>query len=96
MVNVSIMIGLLDYNILLGCDYIYAMNSMKGHDYIYAMNSIVSSLFWVMLFPHEGCIITINKPSYCDPPSHTYQDMILSFVPSIKYMQYMSNSIKCV
>jgi hypothetical protein len=55
-INVAVMDGLVDYNILLGCDFIYAMSS------------VVSSLFRVMIFPHEGCIITIDQLSYTDPP----------------------------
>jgi hypothetical protein len=56
LINVAIMTGLVDYNILI------------GHDFIYAMNVVVSSLFRVMIFPHEGCIITIDQLSYSDPP----------------------------
>ena len=39
--------GPLDFNLLLGCDYAYAMGAM------------VSSLFRVIFFPHEGQIVTI-------------------------------------
>jgi hypothetical protein len=56
LINVGVMIGLVDYNILL------------GYDFIYAMNFVVSSLFQVMIFPHEGCIITIDQLSYSDSP----------------------------
>jgi len=48
LINVVVMIGLMDYNILL------------GHDFIYSMNVVVSSLFWVMISPPEGYIITID------------------------------------
>ena len=40
--------GLVDYNILHGLDYIYAMQAM------------VSSLFWIIIFPYEGHLITID------------------------------------
>ena len=40
--------GPLDFNLLL------------GHDYVYAMKAVVSTLFIVMHFPHDGKIATIN------------------------------------
>jgi hypothetical protein len=48
LINVAIMNGLMDYNILL------------GRDFIYAMNVVASSFFQVMIFPHEGHMITID------------------------------------
>ena len=42
----------LDFNLLLGCDYTYAMGAL------------VSSLFRVMCFPHEGRIVTIDQLSF--------------------------------
>lgn len=56
LIDVTVMTGPVDYKILL------------GHDYIYAMNVVVSSLFWVMKLPHEGRIVTIDHLAYCDPP----------------------------
>jgi len=35
-------------------------NMLLGHDYVYAMNVVVSSLFRVMCFPHNGNIFTID------------------------------------
>lgn len=43
--NVMVVQGPLDYNLLLGCDYIYSMGP------------IVSSLFRVMCFPYEGKMV---------------------------------------
>ena len=43
--NVMVVQGPLDYNLLL------------GHDYIYNMGVIVSSLFQVMCFPYEGRVV---------------------------------------
>jgi len=49
--------GPLDYNLLL------------GRDYIYSMGAIVSSLFRVMCFPHEGRVVQlIDQLSF--PGSH--------------------------
>jgi hypothetical protein len=32
-----------------------------GHDYVYAMNFVVSTLFRVMHFLHNGSIVTIDQ-----------------------------------
>jgi hypothetical protein len=45
----------LDYNILL------------GHNWIYAMKTIISSSFHVLCFPHEGKIVTIDQFSFSHP-----------------------------
>ena len=55
--------GPLDFNLLLGCDYVYIMKV------------VVSTLFRVMYFPHDGKIVTIDQLSFCKldhciTPSH--------------------------
>ena len=47
--------GPLDFNLLLGCDYVYAMKA------------VVSTLFRVMHFPHDGKIVTIDQISFVTP-----------------------------
>jgi hypothetical protein len=47
-VNVIVVQGMFDFNMLL------------GHDYVYAMNVVVSTLFRVMHFPHNGSLVTID------------------------------------
>jgi hypothetical protein len=49
-VNVS-----LDYNLLL------------GRSWTYAMQAVVMIVFWVLLFPHEGWIVTIDQLSFSPP-----------------------------
>ena len=44
--------ALLDFNILLGSNYVYAMKA------------VVSTLFRVMHFPHDGKIVTIDQISF--------------------------------
>jgi hypothetical protein len=39
-------------------------NLHLGHDYIYAMKDVVSTLFRVMHFPHDGNIVTIDQLSF--------------------------------
>jgi hypothetical protein len=36
-------------------------NMLLRRDYVYAMNAVVSTLFRVMHFPHNGSIVTINQ-----------------------------------
>ena len=78
LINFAVMIGPMDYNILL------------GRDSIYAMSVVVSSLFRVMIFPHEGCIITIDQLSYTDPPPQDSHNIISHHVAHIESMHYVS------
>ena len=50
--------GPLDFNILLGCDYVYTMKD------------VVSTLFRVMHFPHDQNIVTIDQLSFVTPNHH--------------------------
>ena len=34
---------------------------LLGHDYVYAMKDVVSTLFRVIHFPHDGKIVTIDQ-----------------------------------
>jgi len=74
--NVMVVQGPLDYNLLL------------GRDYIYCMEAIVSSLFRVMCFPHEGRVVRlVDQLSF--PSSH----MANSHIPSLNglFTQGMSH-----
>ena len=74
--NVMVVQGPLDYNLLL------------GRDYIYCMGDVVSSLFRVMCFPHEGLVVQlIDQLSF--PGSHITNSQI----PSLNgvFMQGMSH-----
>jgi len=77
-INVMVVRGPLDYNLLL------------GRDYIYSMGAIVSSLFRVMCFPHEGRVVKlVDQLSF--PGSHIANSQI----PSLNglFMQGMSHRI---
>ena len=54
-IDVMVVPGPLDFNMLL------------GRDYTYAMGALVSSLFRVVCFPHEGWIMTIDHFSFFGP-----------------------------
>jgi hypothetical protein len=40
---------------------------LLGRDYVYAMKAIVSTLFHVIYFPHDGRIVAIDKLSFVGP-----------------------------
>ena len=54
-INVMVVQGPLDFNLLLRCDYVYVMGAL------------VSPLFRVMCFPHDGRIMTIDQLSFVSP-----------------------------
>lgn len=63
--------GPLDFNLLL------------GRDYVYTMKIVISILFSVMYFPHNGNIMTIDKLSFVDLDSNTNHLASLN-VPSMQ------------
>jgi hypothetical protein len=54
-VEVEVVDAPLDYNLLL------------GRSWTYAMHAVVATVFWVLLFPHEGRIMTIDQLSFSHP-----------------------------
>jgi hypothetical protein len=40
---------------------------LLGRDYVYAMKPIVSNLFRVISFPHNGRVVTVDQLSFIDP-----------------------------
>ena len=52
-VDVEVINDPLDYKLLLGCSWFSAMNT------------VVSFIFYLLFFPHEGKIVTIDKLNYC-------------------------------
>ena len=55
-IDVLVTQGVLDFSLLL------------GRDYVYAMGALVSSLFRVVCFPHDGRVVTIDQLSFVSPP----------------------------
>ena len=45
----------------------FDFNLLLGRDYTYAMGALVSSLFHVVCFSHEGWIVTIDQLSFVGP-----------------------------
>lgn len=54
-IGIMVFQGLVDFNLLL------------GHDNVYVMATLVSSLFRVMCFPHEGRIMEIDQILFVGP-----------------------------
>jgi hypothetical protein len=72
-VDVIVVQGPLDFNMLL------------GHDYVYAMNVVVSMLFCVMHFPHNGSIVTIDQlASDNHHPNSALVQTAPLYVPSVQ------------
>ena len=67
-VDIEVIDGPLDYNILL------------GHSYTYAMSVVASTIFHKMCFPHEGKIITIDQLTYYEFASLTSPESIISSI----------------
>jgi len=68
-----VVLGPLDYNLLL------------GHDYVYNMGTIVSTQFRVICFLHEGRIVTVDQISFPNPNMAYSEPSSLSgtFVPMV-------------
>ena len=54
----------LDFNILLGCDYVYAMQA------------VVSTFFRVMYFNHGKAIVTIDQLDFLEPYLDPTRDQV--------------------
>jgi hypothetical protein len=59
-VEVEVVDSPLDYNLLL------------GRSWFYAMTVVASSVFRTLQFPHQGKIVTIDQLNYCIPDSTTH------------------------
>jgi hypothetical protein len=58
---------------------------LLGRDYVYAMNIVVSTLFRVMHFPHIGSIVTIDQmASDNHHPNSTLVQATPLYVPSVR------------
>jgi len=55
-IDIMVVQGALDFSLIL------------GHDYIYAMGALVSSLFHVVCFPHNGRMVIIDQLSFFSHP----------------------------
>ena len=60
-------------------DATFDYNLLLGHSWFYAMKVVASTVFWLLSFPHQGKIVTINQLNYCMPdlPSNTNTIVLL-------------------
>jgi len=82
-IDIMVVQGALDFSLLL------------GHDYVYAMGALVSSLFRVVCFPHEGRMVTIDRLSFFSPSVPPVQpsspiDSCSQAVPSQPHVNYVA------
>ena len=54
-------------------------NMLLRHDYVYVMNVVVSTLFRVLYFPHNGSIMLIHKLAFVDPSHYLTLDKVYIF-----------------
>jgi hypothetical protein len=82
LVDVIVVQGQLDFNMLLECDYVYAMND------------VVSTLFRVMHFPHNESIVIVDQLAYDNhhPNLDLFQDPPL-YVPSVSVESTLRDSL---
>ena len=45
-------------------------NMLLGRDYVYAMKDVLSTLFRVMYLPRDGKIVTVDQLSFVKPDYH--------------------------
>jgi hypothetical protein len=72
LIDIEVIDAQLDYNILLGCSYMYAMKA------------VASSVFRTIMFPHNGNIVTIDQVSHYKPNPSANIDNILSLIHTNK------------
>jgi hypothetical protein len=68
LIDIEVIDAPLDYNILF------------RHSYMYAMKAVASSVFRMMMFPHNGKIVTINQLTHYEPNHSANIDNILPLV----------------
>jgi hypothetical protein len=68
LIDIEVIDAPLDYNILF------------GRSYMYAMKAVASSVFQTMMFPHNGKIMTIDQVSHYEPNPSANLDNILPLI----------------
>ena len=68
----------LDYNLLL------------GRNWMYSMQSVASSLFYVVCFPHNGKIVTIDQTTFKNPSVTTSSG---ASIPIVDHSQSATGSV---
>jgi hypothetical protein len=72
LIDIEVIDAQLDYNILF------------GRSYMYAMKAVASSVFRTIMFPHNGKIVTIDQVSHYEPNPSANLDNILPLIHTNK------------
>jgi hypothetical protein len=66
---------------------------LPGPDYVYAMKALVSTLFLVISFPHDGRIVTISQLSFISPDWVTsLSGFYMQTVSTMSHVNYVALS----
>ena len=68
LIDIEVINAQLDYNLLL------------GRSYMYAMRAVSSSVFHTMMFPHEGRVVKVDQLTYYDPNAPAAPENVLPMV----------------
>jgi hypothetical protein len=78
-------------------------NMFLGHDYVYVVNAVVSMLFRVIHFPHNGSIVTIDQLSSDNHhPSSISAQVSHLCIPSVRvdssppWVNYVASYPRCL
>ena len=55
-------------------------NLLCGHSYMYVMKVVASSIFRLMIFPHDGKIIKLDKLTFYDPKGPPCLENVLPMI----------------
>ena len=59
-------------------------NMLLGWDYVYAMKVVVSTFFRTMYFPHNESIVTVDQLEFVDPSPYSTIDQVYPLlIPSV-------------
>ena len=68
LINIEVINAQLDYNLLL------------GRSYMYAMRAVASTVFRIMMFPHEGRVVKVDQLTYYDPKAAATPENVLPMI----------------
>ena len=71
MIDIEVVNAQLDYNLIL------------ERSYMYAMRAVASTVFYLMMFPHEGKIMTVDQLTYHDPQGLTTPTNVIPTINTI-------------
>ena len=72
MIDIKFINAQLDYNLLL------------GRNYMYAMQAVASNVFHLMMSPHEGKIVMVDQLTYHDPQGLTEPANVILTITTIE------------